>query len=375
LRVTAEDRTMLSVRPGERCAALLAPDSLFPVVPSPTMILSDRELHALLPQMAFETDEHQRPFRPEEQIQPCSIDLRLDRCFWVPKRGSWRHGIDFRRTTQGEIDIRRLFPSRWLRLGEGITIKPGQMVLGRTFEKFTIPNGYAGKLEGRSTFARLGLSIHCTGDFINPGWRGRMPLQLVNHGVVPIVLTPYLPMCQLVVMRATSDSQRPYGSTAMGHKYMNDEGEPSRYWQDVRIRSLQEACGRVNLPARTQQEFLRAIGSRDVELVDRFLQFLHSLPAEGITSPRDILERFADRDTRKMTWAKRRLQFYRWFPLLPLSTSLGLLFKWPYEWPHYVLWGVTLALLPLGLWGVFFAKEPGQPFSRRDVEDHFAETA
>src|SRR5258708_5439679 len=189
------------------------------------MLLSDNELHALLPEMAFETDEHLRPFKPEDQIQPCSIDLRLDRCFWLPKKAYLRGSIDFRNPAQGQMDMQRFFPSRWLRLGEGVTIKPGQMVLGRTFERFTVPNGFSGKIEGRSTFARLGLSVHCTGDFINPGWRGRMPLQLVNHGTVPIILTPYLPICQLLVIRVGSESETPYG-TDIGNKYINHDREP-----------------------------------------------------------------------------------------------------------------------------------------------------
>lgn len=319
--------------------------------------------------MNFETEDHQRPFKPEDQIQPCSIDLRLDRCFWVPRRPRWRGGINFLNSAQGEIDVKRLFQNRWLRLGEGITVQPGQMLLGRTFEKFTIPNGYAGKLEGRSTFARLGLSIHCTGDFINPGWRGRMPLQLVNHGVVPIVLTPYLPICQLLAMRVAGPSGTPYGSTEMGHKYMNDEGVPSRYWQDQRIQQLQAACGRARIPDRIQREFKKAMGVRDAEMVDRFLAFLHNLPAGEVTSTREVLERFADRDTFRATWKKRGLQFCRWLPLLPVGTSLGAVLKEPYGQTHYILWGVTVALLPVGLWAMFFAKEPGPPFTQRDVDE------
>jgi deoxycytidine triphosphate deaminase len=336
------------------------------------MLLSDHDLHDLLPQMNFETDEHQRPFRPEEQIQPSSIDLRLDPCFWIPKKPYWHKGIDFRDPAHGAVANQRLFQRRRLRLGEGITVKPGQMILGRTFEKFTIPNGYAGKLEARSTFARLGLSIHCTGDFINPGWRGRMPLQLVNHGVVPITLTPYLPICQLLVMKTSTESEHPYGSSGSDHKYMDDEGEPSRYWLDRRIRQLQEACQRIPLPARVQQEFLRiANEDMDVDVVDRFLAFLHSPVRGEITSARDVLERFADRDTFRQTWAKRGLLLCKWAPLLPVGTSLGLLVKWPYEWPYFVFWVVSLILLPIGLWAMLFAKEPGRPFTRRAVDDHF----
>lgn len=335
------------------------------------MPVSDRDLRELLPQLAFETAEHQRPFRPDEQIQPCSIDLRLDRFFWVPKRARWHRAIDLRNPTPGPLEIQRLFPSRRLRLGEVITVRPGQMVLGRTFEKFTIPNGYVGKIEGRSTFARLGLSVHCTGDFINPGWRGHMPLQLVNHGIVPIQLTPYLRICQILLTKASSPSARPYGSEGAGHKYMDDEGEPSRYWQDVWTQRVQEACGRARLPERVQQEFVKAVGSTDADVVDRFLAFLGTLRSDEVTSAQEVLEHFADRDTNRFTWAKRRLQFLRWFAVLPISASLGALLKEPYGWGHYVLWAATVILLPVGLWAQFFAREPGEPFTRKDVEEHF----
>lgn len=335
------------------------------------MLLSDRDLHALLPHLAFETDEPRRPFVPADQIQPCSIDLRLDRCFWLPAKPYGRGKVDFRNPAQGQINMQRLFRRRWLRMGEGITLKPGQMILGRTFEQFTIPNGYAGKLEGRSTFARLGLSIHCTGDFINPGWRGRMPLQLVNHGVAPLILTPYLPVCQLLLLRTTSESDKPYGTDVVGHKYMNDEGEPSRYWQDARIRRLQEACGRVPLPERVQRAFIEFIGSRGSEIVDRFLAFLNSLPSTEITNPREVLEQFADQDTRRAVWKRRALLFCKWFSFLPVGVALGSLLKQPYELAHFIFWGVSLSLLPLGFWANFFAREPDAPFTVRDVEEHF----
>ena len=50
------------------------------------MILADKSLRELLAEMQFETAEHQRPFKPDEQVQPCSIDLRLDRFFWEPRQ-------------------------------------------------------------------------------------------------------------------------------------------------------------------------------------------------------------------------------------------------------------------------------------------------
>ena len=98
------------------------------------MLLSDRDLRDLLPSIAFETDEYQRPFDAASQIQPCSIDLRLDRCFWIPRTPKWHRAIDFREDlAQGQIDISRLFIRKCVAQGEGIKIKPGEMllVLGR----------------------------------------------------------------------------------------------------------------------------------------------------------------------------------------------------------------------------------------------------
>jgi deoxycytidine triphosphate deaminase len=100
------------------------------------MLLSDRDLRALVNQMSFETAEHQRPFSPEDQIQPCTIDLRLDRCFWRTRKPVQRGAIDLHRAGLGELEMRRLFKTEWLHEGEGITVRPGEMLLGRTFEKW-----------------------------------------------------------------------------------------------------------------------------------------------------------------------------------------------------------------------------------------------
>jgi deoxycytidine triphosphate deaminase len=334
------------------------------------MLLSDHDLRAVADQMGFETEEHQRPFDLDQQIQPSSIDLRLDRCFWLGRKATFSCVLDLRKLAQGQVDMRRHFKTRWLHEGEGITIKPGQMILGRTFEKFGLPNGYVGKLEGRSTYARLGLSIHCTGDFINPGWRGRMPLQLVNHGAIPITIVPYMSICQLLVVRTSSPSDRPYGSENGNHKYMDDEGGPSKYWLDSSLAKLQKSFGQV--PEAMQDQFIRALGRVDPEREDRFSSFLSTLEANKFTSAQEVMERFADRDTNRQAWAKRRLLFCRWFPFLPISASISALLRTPYGWIHFTLWIITGLLLPLGTWGLFFANEPSQPFTRRDVEDHFS---
>ena len=151
------------------------------------MYLSDNELNELLVDIQFETDDPNYPFVADEQIQPSSVDLRLGKVFWKPRAYSfwtpWKNReIDLRRARLLELSPRKYWRRSSISSAESMIIRPREMILGRTFERFSIPNGYAGKLEGRSSFARMGLAIHCSADFINPGWRGHMPLQMVNHG-------------------------------------------------------------------------------------------------------------------------------------------------------------------------------------------------
>lgn len=73
---------------------------------------------------------------------------------------------------------------------EVFSLRPGQMLLARTYEAFNMPPDLAGRLAGRSSYARLGIAIHCGADHINPGWKGRMPLQLVNLSPRTIRFSP-----------------------------------------------------------------------------------------------------------------------------------------------------------------------------------------
>ena len=330
------------------------------------MILCDSDIRGILKDLRIETDEPQRPFKPDEQIQPASVDLRLDRCFWFP-RSSYRKKISFLSPSLSELELQRLFERRWFRLGDRVTLNPGEMVLGRTFEIFTIPNNYAGKLEGRSTFARLGLSIHCTGDFINPGWRGRMPLQLVNHGKVPIVLTPFVDICQLLIIKTTGPSEPAYGSDELSSKYMNEEGEPSRVWMDARLQKLREACGKVNLPDRFQKDFIKVLGKKDVRILDRFTDFLDRQPNGDLTNSQEVIDRFAIREQRSKNWAIRRHTLFKWLPFACLTTSLGLFFRPPYTFLYYVFWILTSILLIPGFYYMFVAQPPGEYFLQKDV--------
>lgn len=163
------------------------------------MYLADKEILRRLDGMGIEGPEPAHPFNPAEQVQPCSIDLRVSNVFWRPsRRREFRrlvlrrpHAIDLRRAGVHDLDALRDLKRVELKEGEFIGIKPGQVVMGRIYERFRMPPDCAGKIEGRSSYARLGLAVHLTGDFINPGWEGYMPLQMFNAGPYPILLPPF----------------------------------------------------------------------------------------------------------------------------------------------------------------------------------------
>lgn len=317
------------------------------------MYLVDREIEALLPELKIEGPDEGYPFVPAEQIQPCSIDLRVSNVFWKPsrRRHLWRRlmpgrdvTVDLRRSHIHDLDPRRDWKLVRLAEGDTLTIKPGHVLMGRIYERLRIPPGYAGRIEGRSSFARLGLSIHCTGDFINPGWAGYMPLQLLNSGPYPVRVTPYLSLCQLMVVRLSGESERAYGDENLQSKYVNDDGGPSLWWRDRQIRKLQTRLGEVHATERMQQEILERVRFESPEVLDRFQRYVQTRRIEDVENADELLSNFA----RGETWRKRRDRALHAAPAIALGGVLGSLFAPLAFWHAFVL-VLALTSLPVAL--------------------------
>lgn len=298
--------------------------------------MSDREIRTIFSQLAIETSNPEYPFSEQEQVQPCSIDVRLSDVFWLPI--SRKAVIDLRRSSLVEVSPRRQWKRIVLKSHECRTIKPGETIFGRTYEKFSIPLDLAGKLEGRSSFARMGLAIHSTGDFINPGWRGHMPLQLINNGPHPIKIFPYIPICQLILIKLSSEPGRTYGDPSLESKYVDDDGGPSYWWRDKRVKKLQKSLGKYDIGTSIQTEILDTIGIQEPEILERFENYVDRIPRVNIDSAVNILHSFADSEDRKRKLDK----VVRWLQLLPLallgSFSIKLLFDSAYYWYYYLIW-------------------------------------
>ncbi|REJ97101.1 MAG: dCTP deaminase [Planctomycetota bacterium] len=321
------------------------------------MYLPDHELEEVLPQLKIQSLYAKHPFEADEQVQPSSIDLRLDYVFWRPRK---HRPIDLRRAALSELDPRRYWEKVEIPFGQAITLRKGEMLLGRTVETFTIPPQYAGKLEGRSSFARMGLAIHCSADFINPGYRGNMPLQLINYGPSSIKLIPLIPICQLVIVKLLSAASRPYNERQPFSKYMDDDGGPTYWWRDHRIKKLQESLGRHHVELSIQDEILKLIGPCEPDLIERFESTVEQLRIGQLANARELLDLFSQAENTARKWAKFKRNAWHWVGLTFLAISIGSFFAPLPSWHFYAsLLALTAVFLSISAWIYFCSEPPG----------------
>ena len=112
-------------------------------------------------------------------------------------------------------------------------LHPGEFVLGSTLERVTLPDDLVARLEGKSSLGRLGLLIHSTAGFIDPGWDGHVTLELSNVANLPITIYHGMKIGQISFMQLSEPTSKPYGTASLGSKYQGQRGPtPSRYWQN-----------------------------------------------------------------------------------------------------------------------------------------------
>jgi dCTP deaminase len=182
------------------------------------MILSDRTIRE-------ELDAGRVVIDPldESCIQPSSVDLRLDRLFRV----FLNHTMPVIDVKQDLEDLTRLVK---IDEGEAFILHPGEFVLGSTYERVSLPDDLVGRIEGKSSLGRLGLIVHATAGFVDPGFSGTLTLEITNLTRVPIVLWPGKPIAQLSFMALDQAAERPYGHPELGSHYHGQlEATESRY--------------------------------------------------------------------------------------------------------------------------------------------------
>lgn len=176
------------------------------------MILSDKTIKEELQAGRIVIDPLEPAF-----IQPSSVDLRIGDDFRV-----------FRNSRYAFIDPAAEQPG----LTEHIVatedapfiLHPGEFALGTTLERIALPDNIVGRLEGKSTLGRLGLMIHSTAGYVDPGWDGYLTLELSNVSNLPILLRPGMRIGQITFDQMTSSVEIPYGDPRLGSHYQGQKG-------------------------------------------------------------------------------------------------------------------------------------------------------
>ena len=144
-----------------------------------------------------------------DQVSPSAVDLRLSNEFTTlhpPPKGS-AITVDPSRIEDVEALTKRYGETKRLEGEEDFALTPEQFVLAYTLERIELPNYLAARIEGRSTLARLGVSIHQTAPTVHATFRGQLRLEISNNGPYTVVLRPHLRVCQLIIERLGTPSQ------------------------------------------------------------------------------------------------------------------------------------------------------------------------
>jgi dCTP deaminase len=185
------------------------------------VVLSDRTIRRLLEEGAIGVDPYD-----EALLQPSSIDVRVDRYFRV-FRNSLYPFIDVKQEQEDLTELVEIADET------PFILHPGEFVLASTLETVRLADDLVARLEGKSSLGRLGLLIHSTAGFIDPGWDGHVTLELSNVANLPITIYHGMKIGQLSFMQLSEAAERPYGSGGLGSKYQGQKGPtPSRYWKN-----------------------------------------------------------------------------------------------------------------------------------------------
>lgn len=159
-----------------------------------------------------------QPFFPE-MVQPASIDVHLDRYFYRAKTDTAAYTLD--PSVSNDYCFGDLIE---IPEGKAFVLRPGDFVLGSTFQKITLPYNVVSRFEGKSSLGRIGLLTHITAGFIDPGFSGHITLELKNVTNFEIVIFPGMKIGQLCFEELLEDVKIPYGDPSLGSHYQDQRG-------------------------------------------------------------------------------------------------------------------------------------------------------
>lgn len=173
------------------------------------MVLSDRDIRTYVETGDLTIEPYDR-----SNVEPASVDLRL--------------GSDFKSVKGKSVAaLSDDDPFNYIEKQPPVTLPQEGFMLATTYERVEIPNTLVAHVLGRSSLGRMGVSVHQTAGYIDPGFAGQITLELSNHGPAPVRLRPGDRICQIVFEELSSPAASPYGHE--GSQYQDQSGAtPSR---------------------------------------------------------------------------------------------------------------------------------------------------
>ena len=168
-----------------------------------SMILSDRDIKAAITSGRVKVESSQ----PElfQHIHASSMDLRLGNIFKVYEHSRYAL-LDPKNPKTFAMNMRVINVAD----GDPFIVQPGEFILGVTQEKLTVPNDLVVRVEGRSSLGRLGIIVHSTAGFVDPGFSGTITLEISNLNRLPVALYPGMRVCQIAFESMSSPADTPY---------------------------------------------------------------------------------------------------------------------------------------------------------------------
>jgi len=171
------------------------------------MILSDRDIKKAMDEGRITID----PLFPDS-IQPASVDLHLGADFLI-FRTDEHTAIDPKEPLDDMMDEVTISDHKQF------VIHPGQFALGMIYEITGVADDMVGRLEGKSSIGRMGLIIHATAGYLDPGNKLKMTLELHNVSNLPIKLYYKMPIAQMSFTPLSSKAEHAYGKDKLNSKY------------------------------------------------------------------------------------------------------------------------------------------------------------
>lgn len=172
------------------------------------MVLSDRDIKKALKDKLLVIKS---PL--DLRYQPASLDIHMAKTILTFSRRRVKDAIiDLKKPVDDYMDY------EVIDFAKGTVIHPHEFILGVTVEWFHLSNNLLANVEGKSSLGRLGLVIHATAGFVDPGFSGHITLEITNLTDMPMVIYPNMPIGQVRFATLHSPAEHLYGEAILGSK-------------------------------------------------------------------------------------------------------------------------------------------------------------